>query len=70
MSLHKLAEVTVTVYGSPEYTGTSDELQEITDDAEALLESINYMSLLKDLLRDTYSGLADKITIEVKGLDQ
>ena len=67
MSLHKLAEVTITVYGLPEHCGTNEALQELTDEAEALVESIGYERRLNVLLANAYSGLADKIVIEVEG---
>lgn len=68
MSLHKLAEVTITVYGLPEYCGTDEALQELTGEAEALIESVSYERLLNELLTNAYSELMDKITIEVEGL--
>ena len=67
MSLHKLAEVTITVYGLPEHCGTDNDLQELTDEAEALVESIGYERRLSVLLANAYSELADKITVEVEG---
>ncbi len=66
MSLHKLAEVTITVYGLPEYCGTNETLQELTDETEALVDSIDYERLLNELLANAYSELADKIEIEVR----
>ncbi len=67
MSLHKLAEVTITVCGLPEHCGTDEALQELTEEAEALVESIGYERRLNVLLANAYSELADKITVEVEG---
>ncbi len=67
MSLHKLAEVTIAVYGLPEYCGTDEQLQELTDDAEALIDSIGYTRLLNEMLANAYSRLNDKIVLEIEG---
>lgn len=67
MSLHKLAEVTITVYGLPEHCGTDEKLQELTDEVEALIEPSDFKYLLNQLLFEQFPGLADKITIDVKG---
>ncbi len=69
MSLHKLAEVTITVYGLPEHCGTDEALQELTDDAEGLAESVAYKQLLTQKLTDEFPQLTDKITITVVGLN-
>lgn len=70
MSLHKLAEVTITVYGLPEHCGTDDKLQELTEEAEVLVESLGFVLLLNQMLVDAYPRLADKLRIEVKGIHQ
>lgn len=68
MSLHKLAEVTIAVYGLPEYCGTDEKLQELTDEAEALLRSLKYERMLLRRIEHIFPELTDKITIAVKGL--
>lgn len=67
MSLHKLAEVTITVEGLPEYCGTDEELQELIEEAEALLDSMNFVPLLLQQVADELPHLAYKIRISIKG---
>jgi len=69
MSLHKLAEVTITAYGLPEYTGTDNELQQLADEAQLLIESIDYKELLTQTRTYGFPNLVNKVEIEVKGLD-
>lgn len=70
MSLHKLAEVTITVYGLPEHCGTDDELQELTDEATSLLQRIVSQRKLSQVLATDFPGLADKIQITTTGQQQ
>ena len=68
-SLHKLAEVTITIEGLPEYTGTDDELQELVKEVEKMLDThLIYKHIRKMCIRD-FPELIDKIKILVPGLD-
>jgi hypothetical protein len=68
--LHKLAEVTIAVYGLPEYCGTDEALQELTEDIEDLLETLISHPDLSEILTEEFPGLADKLQIVVKGIRQ
>ena len=65
--MQKLATITIEVYGLPESCGTDDELQELTDDAEALLECLVSYPTLSNVLAERFPGLADKIQIKTPG---
>lgn len=70
MSLHKLAEVTITVYGLPEHCGTDEQLQELTEGAETLVESLDYKQALHQMVTHKFPELADKIQITTTGQQQ
>lgn len=67
MSLHKLATVIITIEGLPEYTGTDDELQELTEEAEVLLALLASRETISKIISPT---IDDKIQFIVTGLDQ
>ncbi len=67
MSLHKLAEVTIKIYGLPEHCGTDEALQELVEEAEALVGSIDYKNLLHLHRTFGFPDLVDKITVEIEG---
>ncbi len=66
---HNLVKVTIFIDGLPEHCGTDEALQELTDDAEGLAESVAYEQLLAQKLTDEFPQLTDKIKITVVGLD-
>jgi len=68
MSLHKLASVTIEVWGLPEYTGTDDELQKLSEEAELLLEELVSQQKLTHTLNNKFPELANKIEVFTEGL--
>ncbi len=66
-NLHKLAEITITIEGLPEYTGTRNVLEELADGASALISEVPYKELIEQRLVDIFPELIDKIEISIAG---
>ena len=66
MSLHELASITIKLYGLPEHCGTDKALQELTDEAEALLHSLKYERMLLRRIKHIFPELFDKVEISVQ----
>ncbi len=70
MPLHPLAKITIEIEGYPEYTGTDDELQELIEEAEALLISHGLRGILLQQVQkaaDEVPYLPFKVRISIKG---